>query len=33
MTIDDVERVDKLFMDVSEAVEHLKKYESLMLKH
>lgn len=33
VTLNDVERVDGLFMDVSEAVEHLKKYESLMLKH
>ncbi len=30
---EDVVRVDELFMDVSEAVEHLKKYESLMLKY
>lgn len=29
----DVARVDELFMDVSEAVEHLRKYESLMLKY
>jgi len=33
VTLSDVERVDGLFMDVSEAVEHLKKYESLMLRH
>ncbi|OYT50109.1 MAG: TATA box-binding protein [Desulfurococcales archaeon ex4484_204] len=29
----DVDRVDHLFMDVTEAVEHLKKYESLMIRH
>ncbi|MCX8170026.1 MAG: RuvB-like domain-containing protein, partial [Candidatus Methanomethyliaceae archaeon] len=33
VALSDVERVDNLFMDVSEAVEHLKKYESLMMKH
>ncbi|MCS7098317.1 MAG: hypothetical protein NZ922_05010 [Candidatus Methanomethyliaceae archaeon] len=33
VTLSDVERVDSLFMDVNEAVEHLKKYESLMMKH
>lgn len=33
VTVEDIERVDGLFMDVSEAVEHLRKYESLMLKH
>jgi TBP-interacting protein len=33
ITIKDVERVDGLFMDVSEAVEHLKKYEGLMMRH
>jgi len=33
VSVEDVDRVDDLFMDVSEAVEHLRKYESLMLKH
>ncbi len=33
ITSEDVDRVDYLFMDVSEAVQHLKKYEELMMKH
>lgn len=33
ITAKDVERVDWLFMDIGEAVEHLKRYEALMLKH
>lgn len=33
VTAKDVERVDGLFMDIGEAVDHLKKYEALMLKH
>ena len=32
VTIEDVERVDKPFMDVKEATKHLKKYEEMMLK-
>jgi TBP-interacting protein len=31
--IEDVERVSKLFMDVSEATQHLKKYEDKMMIH
>jgi TBP-interacting protein len=31
--VEDVERVDKLFMDVGEAAEHLKKYEEKMMLH
>jgi TBP-interacting protein len=33
VTIKDVERVSKLFMDVSEATRHLKKYEDKMMSH
>ncbi len=33
VTEEDVKRVDELFMDVSEAVQHLKKYEDRLLKH
>lgn len=33
VTIDDVERVKDLFMDVKEASEHLRKYEEKLLKH
>jgi len=33
VTIEDVERVDSLFMDVSEAAEHLKKYEEKLMYH
>ncbi|HDJ04899.1 MAG TPA: TATA box-binding protein, partial [Candidatus Bathyarchaeota archaeon] len=33
VTIKDVERVDSLFMDVSEATEHLRKYEEKLLYH
>jgi TBP-interacting protein len=33
VNIEDVERVDKLFMDVGEAAEHLKKYEEKMMLH
>ncbi len=29
----DVERVTKLFMDIGEAAEHLRKYEEKMMKH
>jgi len=33
VTIKDVERVSELFMDVSEATRHLKKYEDKMMSH
>jgi len=33
VTIEDVERVTKLFMDVSEVTQHLKKYEDKMMMH
>jgi TBP-interacting protein len=33
VTVKDVERVDKLFMDIGEAAEHLKKYEERMMLH
>ena len=33
VTIKDVERVSKLFMDVTEATQHLKKYEDTMMFH
>ena len=33
VTIDDVERVDSLFMDISEATEHLRRYEDKLLRH
>ena len=33
VTIKDVERVNKLFMDVSKATQHLKKYEDKMMFH
>jgi TBP-interacting protein len=33
VSADDVERVDKLFMDIGEAAEHLKKYEEKMMIH
>lgn len=33
ITVSDVERVNKLFMDISEATEHLKKYEEKMMIH
>lgn len=31
--LEDVERVNDLFLDISQAVEHLKKYEEKLLKH
>ena len=31
--VEDVERVDKLFMDAGKAAEHLKKYEEKMMLH
>jgi len=33
VTVEDVERVDKLFMDIGEAAEHLKKYEEKLMFH
>jgi len=33
VTLEDVTRVDKLFMDVGEAAEYLRKYEEKLLKH
>jgi TBP-interacting protein len=31
--VEDVQRVDSLFMDIGEAAEHLKKYEEKLMKH
>ena len=33
VTVEDVEKVDKLFMDVGEAADYLKKYEEKMMTH
>ncbi|RLI16999.1 TATA box-binding protein [Candidatus Bathyarchaeota archaeon] len=33
VTLEDVERVDSLFMDVQEATEHLRRYEDKLLYH
>ncbi len=33
VTVNDVERVDKLFMDIGEAAEHLRKYEEKLMHH
>ena len=33
VTVEDVERVNKLFMNVSETTQHLKKYEDKMVLH
>jgi TBP-interacting protein len=33
VTVEDVERVDALFMDVGKASEHLKKYEDKLMHH
>jgi TBP-interacting protein len=33
VTLEDVERVDSLFMDTSEATEHLRKYEEKLMYH
>ena len=33
VSLKDVERVNKLFMDIGEAAEHLRKYEEKMMKH
>ena len=33
VTVEDVERVDSLFMDVGEASEHLRKYENKLMHH
>ena len=31
--VEDVERVDKLFMDIGEVAEHLRKYEEKLMYH
>lgn len=33
VNVEDVERVDKLFMDIGEAAEHLRKYEEKLMYH
>jgi DNA helicase TIP49 (TBP-interacting protein) len=33
VTVEDVQRVDELFMDVGEAAEYLRKYEEKLLIH
>ncbi len=33
VSAEDVERVAKLFMDIGEAAEHLRKYEERMMIH
>ena len=33
VALKDVERIDKLFMDVGEAAEHLRKYEEKLMYH
>lgn len=33
VTVEDVERVNKLFMDIGEAADYLKKYEEKLMKH
>jgi TBP-interacting protein len=33
VSFEDVERVDKLFMDIGEAAEHLRKYEEKLMYH
>jgi TBP-interacting protein len=33
VTVEDVKRVNKLFMDIGEAAHHLKKYEERMMMH
>jgi len=33
VSVEDVDRVDSLFMDIGEAAEHLKKYEEKFMKH
>jgi len=33
VSVEDVERVDELFMDVGEAAEHLRKYEEKLMHH
>jgi len=32
-TVEDVERVDKPFMNIGEAAEHLRKYEEKFMTH
>lgn len=33
VTVEDIDRVDKLFMDIGEAAEYLKRYEEKMMTH
>ena len=33
VTLEDVERVNSLFMDVGEATQHLRKYEEKLMYH
>jgi len=33
VTVQDVERVGSLFMDIGEAAEHLRKYEEKLMYH
>ena len=33
VALEDVERVDGLFMDIGEAAEHLRKYEEKLMHH
>ncbi len=33
VALEDVERVDDLFMDIGEAAEHLRKYEEKLMHH
>jgi len=33
VTVEDVERVDKLFMDIGEAADCLKQYEKKLMTH
>ena len=33
VNVEDVERVDVLFMDIGEAAEHLRKYEEKLMYH
>jgi DNA helicase TIP49 (TBP-interacting protein) len=33
VTVEDVQRVDDLFMDIGEAAEYLRKYEEKMMIH
>ncbi len=33
VTVEDVERVSSLFMDIGEAADHLRKYEEKLIYH